>query len=333
MKALSLFSGIGGLDLAAEAAGMRTVAMCEIDPFCRKVLRRHWPDVPIYEDVFKLTAKEVMQYGPRQAIDIIFGGFPCQPFSVAGKQEGKADNRYLWPEFSRLVGEIKPRWVVAENVPGILSIAADDVCEDLERQGYKVGIFDYEATAIGALHRRERVFFVGHTDGVGLRGDGDNERPERIGRRLPDASQRRETVSDRNGTRRDRLKKYDSKPDKNISEMEMLLEYSNRPCNAVSDAYREQRQEQQRAVAEEPEFGRAGCRGGRISQPGLGRVAYGIPFGLDGLAVEPDIPRVARGVKDRVARLRALGNAVVPAQAYPIFRAIVEIEREINGKE
>ena len=151
-RGLSLFSGIGGIDLAFEWAGGQVVAMCEIQPYCQKILRKHWPHVPLFEDIKNLRGTDV------GAVDVIYGGFPCQPFSVAGVQRGKDDSRYLWPEFSRLVGEIKPRWVVAENVPGILRIAADDVCGDLERQGYAVGIWNYEAAAVGAKHNREDYY-------------------------------------------------------------------------------------------------------------------------------------------------------------------------------
>ncbi|MBR0232751.1 MAG: DNA cytosine methyltransferase, partial [Synergistaceae bacterium] len=156
-RGLSLFSGIGGLDLAFEWAGGKVIAMCEIQPYCQKILRKHWPNVPLFDDIKKLRGENV------GTVDVIYGGFPCQPFSVVGKQRGKDDSRYLWPEFSRLVGEIKPSWIVAENVAGILRIAADDVCSDLESQGYEVGIFDYEAAAVGAKHRRERVFFVANS--------------------------------------------------------------------------------------------------------------------------------------------------------------------------
>lgn len=157
LRGLSLFSGIGGLDLAFEWAGGEVSAFCEIEPYCRKVLHKHWPDVPVFEDIRELKGSDV------GAVDVVYGGFPCQPFSVAGNKKGKDDSRYLWPEFSRLVGEIKPRWIVAENVPGILHIAADDVCRDLEHQGYDVRIWDFEAAAIGAKHRRERIFFVAHS--------------------------------------------------------------------------------------------------------------------------------------------------------------------------
>jgi DNA (cytosine-5)-methyltransferase 1 len=162
MTGLSLFSGVGGMDLAAEAAGIRTVAFCEIEPFCQEVLQKRWPGVPIFGDIRQVTGERIFHETKTKSIDVVFGGFPCQGFSVSGLRNGKEDPRYLWPEFSRLVGELRPAWIVAENVPGILSLAADDICEDLERKGYSVGIFCHEATALGAPHRRMRVFFVAH---------------------------------------------------------------------------------------------------------------------------------------------------------------------------
>ena len=137
MRGLSLFSGIGGLDLAFEWAGGEVSAFCEIEPYCQKVLRKHWPNVPLFEDIRELRGADVLTACcATGTVDVIYGGFPCQPFSVAGRQKGQNDSRYLWPEFSSLVAEIRPRWIVAENVPGILRLAADDVCRDLERQGY-----------------------------------------------------------------------------------------------------------------------------------------------------------------------------------------------------
>ncbi len=162
MRALSLFSGIGGDTLAAKIAGIDTVAFCEKDIFCQKVLARHWPDVPIFTDVYELRGDQF------EGIDIMYGGFPCQPFSVAGKQKGKDDARHLWPEVARLVGEIKPRWCFFENVPGILNIAADDVCADLERLGYEVGVWNFEAAAVGANHRRARIAFIAHLEHPGI---------------------------------------------------------------------------------------------------------------------------------------------------------------------
>jgi DNA (cytosine-5)-methyltransferase 1 len=173
LTGLSLFSGIGGLDIAFEAAGGRIAAMCERDEFCRTILKKRWPGIPIFEDVFDMSRnkiKEVICGGEKDTklgIDVIFGGFPCQGFSVAGRRKGKNDERYLWPECARLVREIKPAWCVFENVSGILTLAADDICADLENLGYSVGIWAYEAAAVGAPHRRMRVFFVAHAQSSG----------------------------------------------------------------------------------------------------------------------------------------------------------------------
>ena len=167
---LSLFSGIGGLDLAAEMAGFETVGQCENAKYPTKVLEKHWPDVPRWEDIRTLTKENFYERTGLHTVDLISGGFPCQPFSVAGKQKGKGDERYLWPEMLRIIHEIAPCWVVGENVPGILRIAAADVVSDLEREGYHVVLFDFEAAAVGAPHRRERIAFVAHRGSKGLQG-------------------------------------------------------------------------------------------------------------------------------------------------------------------
>lgn len=152
LRGLSLFTGIGGLDLAFEAASGEVVAMCERDKFCQKVLRKHWSNIPLFEDVCKLKACDV------PPVDIIFGGFPCQPFSQAGRMLGDRDERYLWGEFARLIRDIRPRWVVAENVAGILGAEADRICAEMEAMDYAVRIHCYEALSVGAPHRRMRTF-------------------------------------------------------------------------------------------------------------------------------------------------------------------------------
>ena len=159
MKVLDLFSGIGGFSLGLERAGMETAAFCEIDPFCREVLKKHWPDVPIYEDVRKLKGGEI-------AADIICGGYPCQPFSLAGKRQGKEDDRHLWPEVARLLSEIRPRWFIGENVAGHISLGLDDVLSDLEGQGYDAQTFIIPACSVKAPHRRDRVWVVAHSGEV-----------------------------------------------------------------------------------------------------------------------------------------------------------------------
>jgi DNA (cytosine-5)-methyltransferase 1 len=163
LRVLDLFSGIGGFSLGLERSGnssisFETVAFCEIEEFPRKVLAKHWPDVPQFEDVRKLRGEDV---GP---VDVICGGYPCQPFSQAGKRQGTADDRHLWPEFNRLVDELRPTWVIGENVAGHISMGLDDVLSDLEGQGYTCRPFVIPAVAVGAIHRRDRLWFVANSN-------------------------------------------------------------------------------------------------------------------------------------------------------------------------
>jgi len=160
----SLFSGIGGFDLAAEWNGWNNVFNCEWEEFPRKVLKHHFPNAKQYEDIKDFNANEY-----RGRIDVLSGGFPCQPFSVAGKRKGSEDDRHLWPEMLRIIGECQPRWVVGENVRGLVSWSDGLVFEtcysDLENLGYSVQSFIIPACAAGnAPHRRDRVWIVAHTD-------------------------------------------------------------------------------------------------------------------------------------------------------------------------
>jgi len=160
---LSLFSGIGGLDIAAEMARIRTVGQCEWADFQTKILEKHWPDVPRWRDIRTLTAESFYERTGLRTVDIISGGFPCQPFSVAGERKGKDDDRYLWPEMLRVIREIRPTWVIGENVPGIINLALDTVLSDLEDERYSAQAFVIPACGVDAPHKRERVCIVAYS--------------------------------------------------------------------------------------------------------------------------------------------------------------------------
>lgn len=162
---LDLFSGIGGFALAASwvwGQDHNIHSFVEIDKFCQKVLKKHWPDVPIHDDI--RTYKH-----DGTPIDLLTGGFPCQPFSVAGKRRGKEDDRFLWPEMLRVISEVQPTWVIAENVGGLITqesgVVFENCCSDLEKEGYEVQPFIIPACAVNAPHRRDRVWIVGHLHG------------------------------------------------------------------------------------------------------------------------------------------------------------------------
>jgi DNA (cytosine-5)-methyltransferase 1 len=242
MTHIDLFSGIGGFALAAHWAGYTTDVFCERDPFCQGVLRKHWPDVPVVADIVEFDGNTY------RGVDLLTGGFPCQPYSCAGKRGGNNDDRALWPEMRRIISEARPRWVLAENVTGFISMALDGVLSDLESEGYAVQTVVIPACAVNAQHRRDRVWIVAHADQAG-----------RIEQRRPIA-----------------------------------------------------------VAAQDPSAERFG-RG--QPEPGLGRMADGLPARLDGhFAREPAIPRTATGIPHRTARLKALGNAIVPQVAFEIIR-------------
>ena len=165
LKVTSLFSGIGGIDLGLEATGYyKTTLFSEIDPFCQKILKKHWPNVPIIPDVRDINGKEI-------ETDVLVGGFPCQPFSVAGKRKGKEDERHLWPEMFRIIKEARPSIVIGENVPGIINtqMALGQCVSDLEGEGYKVQPVVLPACGVNAPHRRYRVFIIAMVDTDNLR--------------------------------------------------------------------------------------------------------------------------------------------------------------------
>lgn len=161
---VDLFSGIGGFALAARWNGLQTVAFCERDHYAAKVLQKHWPDVPIHDDVRTFP-------GERYAgATILTGGFPCQPFSLAGKRAGAGDDRFLWPAMVAVVESVRPAWVIGENVPGLISMGLDSCLSDLERIGYACQAFCIPACAVGAGHQRQRIWIVAHAERDSVQG-------------------------------------------------------------------------------------------------------------------------------------------------------------------
>ncbi|WP_033101641.1 DNA cytosine methyltransferase [Thermoactinomyces daqus] len=313
MRVLDLFSGIGGFSLAAHWAGMETAAFCEIESFCQKVLRKNFPGVPIYNDVRTITKEQLERDGVingDRTIGLVCGGVPCQPFSVAGKQQGINDDRHLWPEMYRIIQELRPPWVLIENVNGFVKLALDLVIDDLENEGYEARTFIIPASAVGAPHRRDRVWVVAHTSS--FRGHPGAEEPGTVREMLSN----RPKHGDANGSSKTRARVTLANTDSAGREKRHLA-----------------------AVTEGTGFSTRGTdprRAERFPQSGLGRVPDGIPTKLDqhrwpaGLGqaqYEWEPPRVAEGVKNRKDRLKALGNAIVPQVAYQILKAIMEVEK------
>lgn len=342
MNKLSLFSGIGGDDLASEWAGIRTVCFVEIDKFCQQVLRKHWPDIPIIEDVRDVSKEAIEKVmanteqshnrsevecdqavgaetkrpasgisRPSNApglatVDIISGGFPCQPYSIAGQRKGFADKRNLWPEFRRVIGEIKPRWVVAENVPGLFSINAGrffgEILNDLATLGYSVGWCCYGAVDVGAPHRRGRIFIVAHADSSRSRGGASESKCS-----APIQSEVR------SGSQTMAYAQSEQGGGRIFREFQSDIGASGQVMADTS--------QQGLSVRQQPED-----RRGTLREEWL-------PITESSWwAVEPPVGRVAYGVPRRVDRLRALGNAVVPQQIYPIYKAITVIAKEEEAK-
>ena len=288
MRVLDLFSGIGGFSLGLEAAGMTTVAFCERDPYGTKILNKHWPDVPVHNDVRQLDGTKYAG-----SIDVVCGGFPCQPFSVAGKQRGKEDDRHLWPEMLRVISESKPRWVIGENVSGFVRMALDDVCLDLENEGYTVRTFVLPACAADARHRRDRVFIVGYANSKHGWRDTNRRRESglEVGRNLL-AQTRREQVPDST-----------DRPSKDVAHAtDKGLQGRKISCNTEGEGTHANEQ-----------FTGFGYASGRQEWPS-----------------EPAVCRMAHGVPNRVDRIKALGNAVVPQLIQIIGELVLAADKEMN---
>lgn len=259
---LSLFSGIGGLDLAAEMAGMVIVGQCEWADYPTRVLERHWPAVPRWRDIRTLTGDDFYERTGLRTVDVVSGGFPCQPFSSAGKRRGTEDDRYLWPEMLRVICELRPRWIVGENVVGIIGMALDDILIQLEKEGYEARTFVFPAYAVGALHQRNRVAIVAYSCCDGWK---------------------------------DEIK-----------------------CRSSADAFKREDNIQKQKIKNL-------CRNSRLEQLGFSKMRQA-EWGNPDWLCKSGICRVVDGLSNRMDRLVCLGNAVVPQQFYPVFRAIADIE-------
>jgi DNA (cytosine-5)-methyltransferase 1 len=392
IKILDICSGIGGFSLGLEATGgFDTVAFCEFDDFCCKVLNKHWPNVPIYKDL-----KEIGNDPERiiQEFDLICGGIPCQPFSLAGKQKGKEDDRHLWPYMYAIVKSKKPTWVIVENVGGFVNVALDDVCLDLETQGYATQSFIIPACSVEAPHKRDRIWILGklmanaHDTGdrtPGSKVDGDRQETiegwqeqsqlgsSRSSNDVADPKELRNYEHD-NGerTQQDREHRVSQQPGgegslggtddvanpklvssdsisdsgsntKTESEQGQKTGNLDRSSGRQDVAYSnseglegsEEAGDTQKSREEREQLasGQDSSLSKWNTKPGVGGVADGIPTRLDGhlgFEREPNIPRVATGIPDRVNRLKALGNSIVPQIVYNIGLAILEEEKRTN---
>ena len=285
---LDLFSGIGGFALAARMVGqIETVAFCECEAYAQRVLKKHWPDVPICDDIHNLKGND---YGP---IDLVTGGFPCQPYSLAGKRGGNNDDRALWPQMLRVIREARPTWIIGENVPGIISLALDGVLADLEREGYACETFLLPACAVDAKHRRNRVWIVAHAaDDIRWQNNGGMVSSKRESR---SEAQKRTLQEGMRHTINDGPAKE-----------------SNAPANANSGR-QSQCAELDGSKAQDTTNGHSRVR----YADGCSSPTRWLP--------EPDVGRVAHGIPSRVDRLKGLGNAIVPQVAAALLSKIVEV--------
>lgn len=284
MRVGSLFSGGGLGDFGFMAAGMEIAWQCEIDEYCQKILALRYPESKKYHDIKTLKGKDL------EPVDIIAGGFPCQPFSVAGRRAGKDDNRYLWPEMLRVIKECKPRWIVGENVPGIINMALDTVCSDLESEGYEVWPIVFPSNALGAWHKRDRLWIICYFKSNGTQGGileprtARNESFKSSEVMANATSSRQPSWPDIAGTQCEKIR--GSEPS---IRCETLADTESNPWRFID--------------------------GNNTKNGGYWQF-------------EPNVGRVANGITDRVHRLKMLGNGQVPACTYAIGKMIMEIEND-----
>jgi DNA (cytosine-5)-methyltransferase 1 len=296
MRHGSLFSGIGGFDLAAQWMGWHNIFHCEWNEFGQKVLKHHFPKSISYADITKVDFRH-----HRGDIDIISGGFPCQPYSSAGKRLGKEDDRHLWPEMLRCIREVQPKWVVGENVLGLVNwsggLVFHEVQADLEAEGYEVQPYVLPAASVNAPHKRDRVWFVAHSnkcnDGRAARKDERESGAERI--------QERDAV---------RQSAQSGEVQRNAPDSDMLGFERQRECRGI-------KKERQRREERFRQLGNIEHRWEKFpTKPPICGGDDGLPRELDGITFS----------KWRNESIKAYGNAIVPQVALQIFKAIAQYE-------
>jgi DNA-methyltransferase (dcm) len=318
LRLLDLFSGIGGFSLGLErSGGFETVAFCEIEDFPRRVLAKHWPKVPCYHDIRELTADRLAADGI--AVDAICGGFPCQDISNAGKQAGiEGERSGLWSEYARLVGELRPRVVFVENVSALLGRGLDRVLGDLAALGYDAWWDCIPASAVGAPHRRDRLWLVAYPERFTV----DEQHKPDVFRRRPDKA-KQAGLGSGNVAHPSFVTKREptDSPNAFSARRKTRHEFSD-GRKYVADAFSTRLEGQSGSMdVEREEPGR------HPPQPDGSASSQSLCSGGDRSewwATEPDVGRVAHGVPDRAHRLKALGNAVVPAIPELLGRAWME---------
>jgi DNA (cytosine-5)-methyltransferase 1 len=293
----SLFSGIGGFDLAAEWMGWENKFHCEWNEFGQKVLKHYWPEAESFHDI---TKTDFTKYANR--IDILTGGFPCQPYSMAGKRKGKEDERHLWPEMLRCIREVKPKWVVGENVLGLVNwsggLVFHEVQSDLEAEGYEVFPYVLPAASINASHRRDRIFFIAYSNDNGCyKYDCKSEVKSNIGR----------------------FNAFDD-----INEMLGERTSTNTNCERYSRATSNGIQEMERIATQQYAIStRSHKRTDWLDFPTVSPICDGD----DGLSNRLDSITFSKWRRETI---KAGGNAVVPQLIYVLFKTIQQYESRTN---